>query len=58
MIMTSTIYREQLDSMLVNQNCTPEEYEEVLVAYKTALVQEWEEQETFEYMYAGAGSLE
>lgn len=56
--MTSTIYREQLDSMLVNQNCTPEEYEEVLVAYKTALVQEWEEQETFEYMYAGAGSLE
>lgn len=56
--MSSIRYREQLDTMSVNQNCTAEEYEVVLAAYKTSLVQEWEDNETFEYMYAGAGSLE
>ena len=55
---TSTQLREKLDKMLVGDNCTSEQYEEMLTQYNRALVAEWDANSTFEYMYAGAGSLE
>jgi hypothetical protein len=54
----STQLREELDKMLVGDNCTAKQYEEMLTRYNRALVAEWDANGMFEHMYAGAGSLE
>lgn len=54
----ATQLREALDTMVVDENCTVDEHREALARYHEALMAEWEENDTFELMYAGAGCLE